>query len=85
MSYIEKTYTQKRNTSFIKIPPITKEQFYPNTYPKELMYSMMNEFGSLIRNTQYKKSECRNIAKTIKRARTLAFFPYCSAHFFKMK
>jgi hypothetical protein len=57
----------------------------PNTYPKELMYSMMNEFGSIIKNKQYKKSEANKIRTSIKRARRLGFFPFCSAHYFKMK
>lgn len=65
-----------------KAAPLTKQQFYPNVYAKECLYSMLNECGSMIRNTQYKKSECRKINKTIKRARYLAFFPYSSSHYY---
>lgn len=61
---------------------IKKEQFYPNVYPKDLMYSMVNEFGSIIRNKQYKKNQSKKINKSIKRARLAGFFPFCSRHYF---
>jgi len=86
MNYYDKN--DKGNFDLKKSSPtkeIKKEQFYPNTYPKELMYVMMNEFGSIIRNTQYSKSESTKIAKKIKKARLVGFFPFCSAHYFKMK
>jgi len=79
----EKKNLDTRKNSQIK--EIKKEQFYPNTYPKELMYVMMNEFGSIIRNNQYSKSESNKVAKKIKKARLAGFFPFCSAHYFKMK
>jgi hypothetical protein len=86
MNYQDKYQNQTSdNRRYGKSQKITKEQFLPNTYPKELMYSMMNEFGSIIKNKQYKKSEANKIRTSIKRARRLGFFPFCSAHYFKMK
>lgn len=64
---------------------INKKLFHTSSYPKELMYSMIDEFGSLIRNTSYKKHECKKINLIIKRARLLGFFPFCSAHYFRVK
>lgn len=79
-------YYDKQNVDnqLKKKKPIKKEQFYPNTYPKELMYSMINEFGTMIRNKQYTKYQSNKINKSIKRARFLALWPFCSKHFFKI-
>ena len=46
------------------------------------MYSMMNEFGSIIRNKQYTKNQSKKINKRIKRARLEGLFPFCSRHYF---
>jgi hypothetical protein len=68
-----------------KIKKTTKEQFYPNIYPKDLMYSMMNEFGSLIRNKQYSKSESNAIRKAVKRGQLAGFLPFCPRHYFDIQ
>jgi hypothetical protein len=75
------SYNEKNNKE-VKLTTIKKEQFYPNTYPKDLMYSMLNEFGSIIRNKQYTKNQSKKINKRIKRARLEGLFPFCSRHYF---
>jgi hypothetical protein len=79
------TYYDNKDKLKSKTKKITKEQFYPNTYPKDLMYSMMNEFGSVIRNKQYSKSESNSIRKAIKRGRLVGFLPFCSRHYFDIQ
>lgn len=78
------TYYDNREKPKIK-KEITKEQFYPNTYPKELMYGMMSEFGSIVRNKQHSKSKNNSIRKAIKRGRLAGFLPFCSRHYYGIK
>lgn len=62
-----------------------KEIFTPNHYQKDLIYNLINDFGSLIRNKQYSKNQSKKIQKQAKRLRFLGVLPFCSKHFFRIK
>jgi hypothetical protein len=82
------TYDNNKDKLKSKSKKIIKEQFYPNTFPKDMISSKINEHGSIIKKEkrlQDSKARENKIRKSIIRGRLIGIFPFCSAHYYDSK